>query len=123
MSANLTRVSIPLLRWTLGLVVMLQSFEFVFSTSAAHFLAKAGLPAWLRPVLGGSEIIAAVLFLVPFTATIGGYLLLVIFGLAALLHILHGQYGVEGLLVYAAAVLVSMAHTKNRTAETGHERL
>ncbi len=122
MNANLTRVSLPLLRWTLGLVVMLQSFEFVFSTSAAHFLAKAGLPAWLRPVLGGAEIIAAVLFLVPFTATIGGYLLLVIFGLAALLHILHGQYRVEGLLVYAVAVLVSMAHTNNRTAETGHER-
>ena len=111
-----TRVSIPLLRWTLGLVVMLQSFEFVFSTSAAHFLAQAGWPAWLRPVLGGAEIIAAVLFLVPFTATIGGYLLLIIFGLAALLHILHGQYGIEGLLVYAVAALVSMTHTKSSTA-------
>ncbi len=123
MNANLTRVSIPLLRWTLGLVVMLQSFEFVFSTSAAHFLAKAGLPAWLRPVLGGAEIIAAVLFLVPLTAMIGGYLLFVIFGLAALVHILHGQYGVEGLLVYAVAVLVCITHTKNRTAETVHERI
>ena len=68
MNANFTKVSIPLLRWTLGLVVMLQSFEFVFSTSAAHFLAKEGLPAWLRPVLGGAEIIAAALFLAPFTA-------------------------------------------------------
>jgi hypothetical protein len=116
MNAKLTRVSIPLLRWTLGLAVMLESFAFVFSTSAAHFLAKTGWPAWLRPVLGGSEIIAAVLFLVASTATIGGYLLLVIFGVAALLHILHGQYGVEGLLVYSAAVLVSMAHTENRTA-------
>jgi hypothetical protein len=123
MNANLTKVSIALLRWTLGLVVMLQSFEFVFSTSAAHFLAKAGWPAWLRPVLGGSEIIAAVLFLVPSTAAIGGYLLLVIFGLASLLHILHGQYGVEGLLVYAVAVFVSMAHTENKTARAGHEGL
>jgi hypothetical protein len=116
MNANLTRISIPLLRWTLGLVVMLESFEFISSTSAAHFLAQAGWPAWLRPVLGGSEIIAAVLFLVPSTAAVGGYLLLAIFGLAALLHILHGQYGVEGLLVYAVAVFVSMAPTKNRTA-------
>lgn len=123
MNANLTRVSIPLLRWTLGLVVMLQSFEFVFSTSAAHFLAKSGLPAWLRPVLGGAEIIAAALFLAPFTALIGGTLLLVIFGLAALVHILHGQYGVEGLLVYAMAALVCMAYTENRTAETSHERI
>jgi len=123
MNANFTRVSIPLLRWTLGVVVMLQSFEFVFATSAAHFLAKAGMPAWLRPVLGGAEIIAAVLFLAPFTATIGGYLLLVIFGLAALVHILHGPYGVEELLVYAVAVLVWMAYTENRTAETSHERI
>jgi hypothetical protein len=122
MNANLRRFSIPLLRWTLGLVVVLQSFEFVSSSSAAHFLAQAGLPAWARPALGGSEATAAVLFLVPFTATIGGYLLLAIFGLAALLHILHGQYGVEGLLVYAVAVLVSMAHTENRKAEAGHER-
>jgi hypothetical protein len=123
MNTNLTKISIPLLCWTLGLVVMLQSFEFVFSNSAAHFLAKAGLPAWLRPVLGGSEIIAAVLFLVPFTAAIGGYLLLVVFGLAALVHILHGQYGVEGLVVYAVAVLVCLTHTENRTREAGHERL
>jgi len=123
MNANLTRASIPLLRWTLGLVVTLQSFEFVFSTSAAHFLAKAGLPTWIRPVLGGAEIIAAVLFLVPFTTVIGSYLLFVIFGLATLVHMLHGQYGVEGLLVYAVAVLVCRAHTKNRTAETVHERL
>jgi len=123
MNANLTRASIPLLRWTLGLVVTLQSFEFVFSTSAAHFFAKAGLPTWIRPVLGGAEIIAAVLFLVPFTTVIGSYLLFVIFGLATLVHMLHGQYGVEGLLVYAVAVLVCRAHTKNRTAETVHERL
>jgi len=123
MNQTLQRVSIPLLRWTLGLVVVLESVEFVSSTSAAHFLARAGLPAWVRPALGGSETIPAILFLVPFTATIGGYLLLVIFGLAALLHILHGQSGVEGLLVYAVAVLVSMAHTKDRTAQRGHGRL
>jgi hypothetical protein len=121
MNANLTRVPIPLLRWTLGLVVMLQSFEFVFSTAAAHFLAKAGLPAWLRPGLGGAEIIAAVLFLVPFIATIGGCVLLVIFGLASLVRILHGQYGVEGLLVYAVAGFVCIAHPKNRATETVHE--
>lgn len=122
MNARLTNFSTPLLRWTLGLVVILQSGEFLSSASAAHFLAKAGLPAWLRPVLGGSEIIAAVLFLVPFTTRFGGYLLLVIFGLAALLHILHGHYGVEGLLVYAVATLVCISHTENKTPEACHER-
>jgi uncharacterized membrane protein YphA (DoxX/SURF4 family) len=123
MNIRLTKLSIPLLRWTLGLAVILESFEFVFSNSAAHFLAKAGLPSWIRPVLGGTEIIAAILFLVPFTARIGSYLLLVIFGLAALVHILHGQYEVVGLAVYAAVVIVCTAHTEKRSQEAGHERL
>jgi hypothetical protein len=122
MNARPARVSILLLRWTLGLVVLLESAQFVFSSSAAHFFAKTGLPSWLRPALGGAEIIAVVLFLVPFTTLIGNYLLLVIFGLAALVHILHGQYDVGGLVVYAVAVLVCMAHTKNRTAEASLER-
>lgn len=123
MNARLTKFSIPVLRWTLGLVVLLESCQFIFSTSAAHFLAKAGWPLWIRPVLGGAEIIAAVLFLVPVTTVIGSYLLLVIFGLAALVHILHGQYEVGGLVVYAAAVLVWVAHATHGTSEAGHERL
>ena len=122
MNTRFKSSSIPLLRWTLGLVVLLESFQFVFSSSAAHFLAKAGLPSWIQPTLGGAEIVAAVLFLVPFTALVGGCLLLVIFALAALVHILHGQYEVEGLLVFAAAVFVCMAHSENRTAEAAHDR-
>ena len=123
MNARLTRFSIPMLRWTLGLVVLLESCQFIFSTSAAHFLAKTRLPSWIRPVLGGAEIIAAVLFLVPVTTVIGSYLLLVVFVLAALVHILHGQYEVGGLVVYAAAVLVCVAHATHGTLEAGNERL
>ena len=122
MNIKVANASIPLLRWTLGLVVLLESAEFTLSNSAAHFLAKAGLPSWVQPVLGGSEILAAVLFLLPFTAKIGSYLLLFIFALAALLHILHGQFNVGGLAVYAAAVLVCMASARNITQEASHER-
>jgi hypothetical protein len=122
MNIKLANASVPLLRWTLGLVVVLESAEFILSNSAAHFLVKAGLPSWIQPVLGGSEIVAAVLFLLPFTAKVGSYLLLVIFALAALLHILHGQFNVGGLVVYAAAVLVCLAHVGNTTLEASHER-
>lgn len=111
MNRCLAQLSIPLLRWTLGLVVILESSLFAFSPSAAHFFAKTGLPPWMRPALGSVEILAAILFLVPLTARFGGYLLIVIFGLAGLIHILHGQFGgVEGLLVYAVVVLVCLAH-------------
>jgi hypothetical protein len=123
MKAQLTRFSIPLLRWTLGLIVILESARFIVSASAAHFLANAGLPAWIRPVLGGAEIIAAILFLVPVTTVVGSYLLLGILGLAALMHILHGQYGIELLVLYAVAVLVCLAYAQNRTAGAGHERI
>jgi uncharacterized membrane protein YphA (DoxX/SURF4 family) len=122
MNARLANFSIPLLRWTLGLVVALESCQFVFSASAAHFVAKAGLPSWIQPVLGGSEIIAAVLFLVPFTTQLGSYLLFIILALATLVHLLHGQYTVGGLVVYAAAVVVCMEHSQNRKAEASLER-
>jgi hypothetical protein len=121
MNVKMANASIPLLRWTLGLVVVLESAEFILSNSAAHFLVRARMPSWIQPVLGGSEIVAAVLFLLPFTAKVGSYLLLLIFSLAALLHILHGQFNVGGLAVYAAAVLACMAHTDNTTLEASHE--
>ena len=50
--------------------------------------------------------VATPLFLIPYTYAIGSYALLVIFGFAAVVHILHGQYEVGGLLVYGGAVFV-----------------
>ncbi|HEV2495406.1 MAG TPA: hypothetical protein VG204_20295 [Terriglobia bacterium] len=32
------------MRWTVGVVVLLESVRFAFSSSAAHFLARAGAP-------------------------------------------------------------------------------
>lgn len=119
MSPALKRISVPLLRWALGLVVLAQSLQFAFSPSAAHFFAKTGLPLWVRPALGVTEALAAVLFLLPATMVFGSYLLLVIFALAALLHILHGQLDVSGLVVYAVAVLVCLSradHSLNEVA-------
>lgn len=121
MNRRLTHFSILLLRWTLGLVVILESVRFVLSSSTAHFLPKARLPAWIQPALGVGEILAAVLFLIPWTALVGSYLLLVIFVLAAVIHILHGQFDVGGLVVYAVVVLVCMAHRDHRTPEAQHE--
>ena len=122
MNTRLKNISIPLLRWTLGLVVILQSWRFMFSAPAAHFLAKAGLPVWVRPVLGGTEILAAILFIVPFTKLVGGYLLLVIFALAAVVHLLHGQFGVESLVLYASVVLACLATRELKTAEAPYDR-
>ncbi len=76
-------------------------------------LPKSGMPHLIRPILGGAEIIAALLFLIPPARMIGGYALLVIFALAALIHILHGQPDVGALVVYAAAVYTVLAAHKS----------
>jgi Ca2+/Na+ antiporter len=75
----------------------------------------------VRLALAWAEIAAAILFLVPFTTLLGGCLLLVIFFLAALLHILHGEFDIGVLLVYAMAVLVSMTYRSGAKSETAYD--
>ena len=94
------------LRWSVGVVVLWESCRFLVSATAAHCLQRMGLPHWIRPALGISEIGAAVLFLIPKWNRLGGYALLLLFAIAAVVHVLHGQFEIGTLLVYAAAVLV-----------------
>jgi hypothetical protein len=104
-----TRFWLTALRWTLGIVVLIQSCLFVFGSTGRHVAGELGMPQLIRPVLGGSEIVAALLFLVPATSVAGAYLLLVVFFFAAAIHVLHGQYEVGGLVVYAVAVMACIA--------------
>ena len=105
--------AISILYWSTGLVVLIESCLFVFSASRGHAFAESGMPHLIRPILGGAEIVAALLFLIPPMRTIGGYALLVIFALAALIHILHGQPDVDALVIYAAAVYTVLAAHKS----------
>jgi DoxX-like family len=117
MNEQLKRLAIPALRWSVGLVVLWQSLEFVFGASAARAFAHTGLPASVRPVLGGIEMVAASVFLVPPATLVGGYALLVVLVVAVTIHILHGWYDVGALVVYAVAVFVCMAHQQRPPAE------
>jgi hypothetical protein len=91
----------------LALVVIWQSLQFTVSANSAHAISKLGLPYLIIPVLGGAEIVAAVLFLIPTFSRLGGYLLLLAFVFAIALHLLYRQFGVGPLLVYAAAAFAS----------------
>jgi DoxX-like family len=93
------------LQWIVGLVLIVESLRLAFEPSEARHFARTGMPLWMRPALAWTEIASAILFLVLFTTLLGGYLLLVIFFLAALLHILHGEFDIGVLLVYGMAVL------------------
>jgi uncharacterized membrane protein YphA (DoxX/SURF4 family) len=114
MHERVRSLAVPGLRWCVGLIVLWRSWSFAFEPSAMRGFAHPGLPRWVRPALGGAEIVAAVLFLLPITTAVGGYALLVIFFLAAILHVLHGGYDVSALVVYSMAVLVSLAHRSGR---------
>lgn len=109
---SMQATSLTLLRWVLGLVVIWQSIQFIASANSAHAISRMGLPHVTIPVLGGAEIFAAVLFLIPTFSRLGGYLLLFVFAFAITLHLLHRQFGVGPLLVYAASAFVC-ASTKS----------
>jgi hypothetical protein len=100
---------IVVLRWAVGVVVLLESIHFTITAASGHHLAKTGLPQWFWVALGAGEAVAALLFLIDATRTIGAYALLVIFVIAGLVHILHGEFDIGALIVYAVAVAVSMA--------------
>ena len=122
MNSQTKRRAVLGLQWVVGLVLIAESLRLAFEPSAARDFARAGMPPWTRPALAWTEIAAATLFLVPFTMMLGGYLLLIILFLAALLHVLHSEFDVGVLLVYAMAVLVSMAYRSGEESEATHDR-
>jgi hypothetical protein len=87
----------------LGLVILAESANFVFSARAAHAFARTGLPNFIRLGLGGMEIAATILFLIPRVTVAGGWFLVTVLSLAIMLHLLHGWFDVGGLVVYLVA--------------------
>jgi hypothetical protein len=112
MSTERSRCALIALHWVVALVILAESARFAFSASAAHAFARTGMPNIVRLVLGGCEMIAAVLFLIPPTVVVGGWLLIVILGAAAIVHILHGWFDIGALLVYAVATWAVIANRK-----------
>lgn len=101
-------VALAILRTSLALIVVVQAVLFLFysSVAGAHVL-----PAPVRFILGWGEVAGAVLFLIPRTTVIGGFLLIAIFAFAVLIHLAHGQF--EGaLVIYMAAVLTVLSHQR-----------
>ena len=118
MNQPLKRPAMAFLRWSVGLVVLWQSYQtFHMAYTKGHAPGHAGALTGVRLVLSGSEIVAAILFLAPSSTALGGYLLLLIFGLALALHTLHGDIaGLAVLIVYGAAVLVTLADRADPTS-------
>lgn len=110
-----TGVALRILWWTVGLVILLEgSRTFYGSLTRVHDPGHAGVLAWIRLILSGSEIVAAPLFLFRLTAEVGAYALLGIIGVAIAIHALHGEFwGLDILVLYAVAVYASLAWRKD----------
>lgn len=102
------KCSMTALRWSLGVVILIEAVMFVLP-SAAHDFARTHMPGFVRLVLGFAEIIGCVLMLIPQTAVRGAWLLLAVFVMAILIHLLHGMYNVGNLVIYAAAAFAIAA--------------
>jgi thiosulfate reductase cytochrome b subunit len=104
------RTALLVLQWVLGLVILVESAVFVFSPGAAHAFARTGLPNFVRHGVGGMEMAAAVLFLIPRATVAGGWLLVAVLSLAIVVHLLHGWFDVGGLVVYLVATWAAIRY-------------
>ena len=102
MSSGTTKMALTILKWTLGVVVLIEAVVFVLP-SAAHEFSRTHMPGFVRLLLGWAEIIGSILLLIPRTAIRGAWLLVAVFIMAILIHLLHGAYNVGNLAIYTAA--------------------
>ncbi|HTZ97328.1 MAG TPA: hypothetical protein VMB18_13070 [Terriglobales bacterium] len=97
MTNKLARIG---LQWSLGLVLIYECARLLLSsTSRGH------IPHALIVAIAAVELLGAILFLIPPTVKTGGRLLITTFVVAAIVHILHGQFDVGFLAIYGFAVL------------------
>lgn len=102
MTERRIRCALTGLQWTMGIVILIEAALFLLP-SARHDFERTHLPDLLREVLGWGEIVGSILMLIPRTAVRGAWLLAGVFGLAIVIHLLHGMLNVGSLAVYTAA--------------------
>lgn len=98
MTNKLARIG---LQWSLGLVLIYQSYRLLFYTGSGH----GHIPHLLLQAIAAVELLGAILLLIPPTVKAGGRLLIATFIVAAVVHVLHGQPDVGFLVIYGFAVL------------------
>ena len=118
---QVNKTALLCLRWTIGIVLLVEAGLLAFSRSEIHFAGHAGVHHWIRLALAWSEMLACILLLVPRTLKTGAALLLIVFALAAMVHMLHGDFQIGGLLIYAASVWVVLSQSEPSRVENQHD--
>jgi|SRR5579871_1949197 len=112
MRAMSARLSLKVLRWVLGIVILAEAVQFVLPGAAPGF-AATHMPGFIRFVLGWGEIIGCVLMLIPITVARGAWLLVGVFTVAIVIHLLHGMPNVGNLVIYTAVAWAVAVGDKN----------
>lgn len=94
------------LRWSLGVVILIEAVLFLFSSVSRLAFASSHLPSAVRLILGAGEGLGAILLALPGAEVIGARLLMLIFAVAIVIHRLHGMPSIGPLVIYFAAAWV-----------------
>lgn len=80
-----------------------------------------GYPHWFMVFIGGLEIVAAVLLIVPVTARLGATLLSIIMFGAIVTHVTHGQASFAPMPGFFAILAIAGVWLRSSRAGTGQE--
>jgi len=105
MTQNANKLARTGLQYSLGFVLIYECSRLAFAAGAARAFQQTHLPQWFRVAIALVELLGAILFLLPPTMVAGGRLLLATFGIAAVVHLLHGLADIGYLIIYSMAVL------------------
>jgi uncharacterized membrane protein YphA (DoxX/SURF4 family) len=97
-----SKLGLCILQYSLGIVIFIEAVLFILP-SAAHDFTRTHMPGFIRLLLGWGEIVGCILLVIPKTTIRGAWLLFAVFIFAILIHLLHGQYNVGNVVIYAAA--------------------
>ena len=111
MARDKRELAICVLRYVVGVVIVIESVVTAIHYQAIAASSHIGLPSEFVLILASAETIAAILLLIPRTLKIGAVALIAVFALAALVHILHGQYDIGNLIIYTAATWAVMTNS------------
>jgi hypothetical protein len=111
MKTQVSKTALLALQWSVGVVLFIEAALLAYSKTEIHFSGHPGIHHWIRLALAWAEMLACLVFLIPRTMKQGATLLIIVLALAALVHALHGNFEIGGLLIFAAAVAVVASQT------------
>ena len=119
MKITVNKLALFGLQGSLALVILVEAALLAFAPARIRAFGKTGIHDGVRVGLAWSEMLFAILFIVPRAMVpramiVGGWGLLVVFLFAAGVHVLHGWMDVGYLVIYSAAVLVIMSRQADR---------